>query len=82
MALALDDEPQRLPLVLDRAAAISAGSDLLAAGERSLGALLGALDVAVIREAQWRELDPGATLQDVDRPEDLVGSGPPARRPA
>ncbi|MEA2623328.1 MAG: hypothetical protein QOH61_2238 [Chloroflexota bacterium] len=76
VALESDGRPQRLPLVLERGAAISAASDLLASGERSLGALVAALDIAVIPEAAWRELDPdGATLRDVDRPSDLAAIG-------
>ena len=63
---------QPLPLVLDRDAAISAASDLLASGERSLRRLLAALDIAVIPEREWRVFDPdGATLRDVDVPTDL-----------
>jgi molybdopterin-guanine dinucleotide biosynthesis protein A len=72
VALESDGEPQPLPLVMERGAAISSASDLVAGGERSLRALLSALDIAVIPEAQWRALDPeGATLRDVDRPSDL-----------
>lgn len=73
VALELDGQAQRLPLVLERSAAISAASDLVASGERSLGSLLSALDIALLPEASWRELDPdAATLRDVDRTDDLV----------
>ena len=73
VALELNGQAQPLPLVLERSAAISAASDLVAGGERSLRALVAALDIAVIPEAEWRALDPdGATLRDVDLPEDLA----------
>ncbi|HEX9716965.1 MAG TPA: molybdenum cofactor guanylyltransferase [Actinomycetota bacterium] len=61
-----------LPAVLGARAARETAAALLRRGERSLTALLGALRVAVIDEPAWRALDPmGATLLDVDRPEDL-----------
>ncbi len=73
VALEFQGVVQPLPLVLDRDAAISAASDLLASGERSLRRLVAALDVAVIPEREWRVLDPdAATLRDVDVPSDLV----------
>ena len=73
VALDFGGEAQRLPLVLDRAVVVAAASDLVAAGERSLGGLIAALDMAVIPETEWRTLDrDAATLQDVDRPQDLV----------
>jgi molybdopterin-dependent oxidoreductase alpha subunit len=73
VALELQGVVQPLPLVLDRDAAVSAASDLLASGERSLRRLVSALDMAVIPEREWRVLDPdGATLRDVDVPADLV----------
>jgi molybdopterin-guanine dinucleotide biosynthesis protein A len=76
VVLEANHEGQRLPLVLDRGAAISAASDLVAAGERSLRALVEALDIAVIPEAEWRELDPdGRTLMDIDQPSDLLALG-------
>jgi len=46
---------------------------LLATGERRLRAILDTLPRAVIPFAEWRALDPaGASLRDVDRPEDLA----------
>ncbi len=73
VALERNGQAQPLPLVLERGAATSAASDLVASGDRSLRALIAALDIAVIPEAQWRELDPdAASLRDVDLPGDLV----------
>jgi molybdenum cofactor guanylyltransferase len=61
-----------LPLVLRRAQAIDAAHALLHDGERRLRSLPQALRTAVIDEPTWRALDPaGATLADVDLPEDL-----------
>ncbi len=61
-----------LPLVLDRLAALAAGTDLVVSGSRSLRSLISVLDVAVVPESEWRELDPGAgTVRDVDEPRDL-----------
>ncbi|CAN5743294.1 hypothetical protein BH18CHL1_BH18CHL1_08850 [soil metagenome] len=74
--VALDDHhgAQQLPLAVDRSAAIAATADLLASGERRLSSLLAALSVATIPSVRWRALDPaGASLHDVDRPEDLFG---------
>ncbi|MEJ7753134.1 MAG: molybdopterin-dependent oxidoreductase, partial [Candidatus Limnocylindrales bacterium] len=72
-ALELDGAAQRLPLALHRGAAIAAAGDLASSRERSLGALLDALDVRVVPEDAWRRLDPDArTLHDVDVPADLA----------
>jgi molybdopterin-guanine dinucleotide biosynthesis protein A len=41
-------------------------------GERRLRSLFERLPTEVLDESEWRPLDPGgATLRDVDRPEDL-----------
>ncbi|MDQ3493617.1 MAG: NTP transferase domain-containing protein [Chloroflexota bacterium] len=72
-SLELDGIGQRLPLALHRGAAAAAAGDLAASGERSLGALLEALDVRLVPETHWRRLDPTArTLHDVDVPADLA----------
>ncbi len=64
---------QRLPIVLDRSAAVAAASDLAASGESSLRALQQVLALRVIPEADWRVFDPEArSLRDVDRPSDLA----------
>jgi len=82
VALESQGRVQSLPFVVDRVAAIGAAGALLDAGRRSLRELLEALDVLLIPEAGWRELDPdGETLRDVDTPGDLRGPGsalPPA----
>ncbi|HEY8018465.1 MAG TPA: NTP transferase domain-containing protein [Actinomycetota bacterium] len=78
-AVALQDGDgfRPLPLVLRVAPAAAAAHALLHDGERRLRALPRALRTAVIDEPTWRILDPaGATLADVDVPEDL-----PAVRP-
>jgi molybdopterin-guanine dinucleotide biosynthesis protein A len=62
-----------LPLLLRVAPAAAAAHALLHDGERRLRALPQALRTAVIDESTWRALDPaGATLADVDVPEDLT----------
>ncbi len=61
-----------LPLVLRVTPAAAAAHALLHDGERRLRALPQALRTAVVDEPTWRGLDPdGATLADVDVPEDL-----------
>jgi len=71
-ALASDGRTQPLPIALRRDPVLSAARRLVESGERRLGALLDALDVAVIAEDQWRALDPGAdTLRDIDVVDDL-----------
>lgn len=63
-----------LPSALRTAAAVEAAHALLHAGAHRLGDLLDALRLAAIDEPTWRALDPeGATLHDIDRPEDLDG---------
>lgn len=62
-----------LPAVLRAGPARETAAGLLRRGEGSLVALLGAFRLAVIDEPTWHRLDPtGATLLDVDRPEDLT----------
>jgi molybdopterin-guanine dinucleotide biosynthesis protein A len=65
-----------LPLALACDPALGAVRTVRAAGGSSIRALLDALAVARIPESAWRPLDPsGATLLDVDRPEDLERAG-------
>jgi molybdopterin-guanine dinucleotide biosynthesis protein A len=67
-----DGRLQTMVAVYRRATALAAASALLTAGERSLRALAGALDVHVVAEAEWRPLDPaGRSFADVDEPGDL-----------
>lgn len=63
-----------LPAALRNGAATQAARRLIGEGERSLRRLLDALSARRLEEVEWRGLDPeGATLRDVDRPEDLAG---------
>jgi molybdopterin-guanine dinucleotide biosynthesis protein A len=71
-ALVLDGAARPLPVALRVGAATAAATELLGQGRRSLRALLARLRTTTIDEEAWRRLDPdGATLRDVDRPEDL-----------
>ncbi len=66
-------ERQPLPAALRTVLARSAAEQLVAAGERRLGALIETLATAVIEESTWRMLDPdGRTLRDIDTPADLA----------
>ena len=75
-AAALEDggRIRPLPAALDRAAGVAAARAVLSAGPETarLRAVLAALGAVGVPEEVWRELDPeGASLRDVDRPEDL-----------
>lgn len=71
-ALEQGGTPQPLPMVIRAEPAGEAARELLGRGERSLRALLSSLRVTRVGESTWRVLDPeGATLRDVDKPEDL-----------
>jgi molybdenum cofactor guanylyltransferase len=64
---------QPLPIGLRVGSATGAARRLLADGVRSLLSLADALRTRELSEGEWRPLDPvAATLNDVDRPEDLV----------
>jgi len=66
-------EAQPIPAGLDRRATAERGGFLVQAGERSLKALIGVLDMERVPEAGWRALDPeGRSLHDIDRPGDLA----------
>jgi molybdenum cofactor guanylyltransferase len=61
-----------LPAALRTAAATDAAARLVGDGERRLRRLFERLSTRVVHEPAWRHLDrAGATLRDVDRPEDL-----------
>jgi molybdopterin-guanine dinucleotide biosynthesis protein A len=78
VAVALDDGTgvRPLPAAVRTAPAAEAARRVLERGERSLRALLRALDVVAVDRRTWTPLDPsGSTLHDVDRPGDLPGSG-------
>jgi molybdopterin-guanine dinucleotide biosynthesis protein A len=67
-----DGQPRPLPLVLRRRPAVGAAERLISSGERRLGALRESLRSGVIKEPDWRKLDPAArTLRDIDTPADL-----------
>lgn len=73
-----EDRSRPLPMVVRREPALVHARDLFESGERRLRAVLDRLEVDVIPELVWRELDPeAATLRDIDTPEDLDAS--PAR---
>jgi molybdopterin-guanine dinucleotide biosynthesis protein A len=62
-----------LVAVYRRAPAMAAAGERLAAGDRSLVALLAALRTRVVEEAEWRPLDPaGRSFVDLDAPADLA----------
>ena len=64
-----------LPAAFRNGAATQAARRLIADGERSLVALVRGLATRELAEGEWRGLDPtGATLRDIDRPEDLPES--------
>jgi molybdopterin-guanine dinucleotide biosynthesis protein A len=70
--LADDDGPRPLPMAIRRSSGAPAAQRLLDTGERRLRAILELLDVEVLMPTTWLALDPdGATLRDVDVPEDL-----------
>ena len=63
-----------LPMAVRRAAVLIHAPGLLAAGERSLRALIEHVDSTVIPEPAWRAVDPEArSLHDIDRTTDLPG---------
>ncbi len=47
----------------------------MAAGERSLRALLAAVPHDVLAEAEWRRVAPADVFADVDTPDDAVALG-------
>jgi molybdopterin-guanine dinucleotide biosynthesis protein A len=65
--------PAPLPMAIRPGLANQAITEILASGgRRSLLALLEAVPSGTVPEADWRSLDPdGATLRDVDTPDDL-----------
>jgi molybdopterin-guanine dinucleotide biosynthesis protein A len=67
-----DGRGRPLPMAVLRRPALAAATRLIEAGERRLRALSEALATTVIAEAVWRSFDPdGATLHDIDTPDDL-----------
>ena len=65
-----------LPAVLRTGAATTIARQLVSDGERRLRSLFERLPTKALTEGDWRPLDPsGATLRDVDRPDDLLEDG-------
>ena len=72
VALDYRGRTQPLPVAVRVGACTSAIRRVLAAGDRSLKALLATRGVARLPEIDWRPLDPSAeTLRDIDVPSDL-----------
>jgi molybdopterin-guanine dinucleotide biosynthesis protein A len=55
--------------------ALDTATDLVGRGERALHALLAAVPVVEVSEAEWREVAPADALADLDTPEDLARHG-------
>ena len=67
------DQASPLPAAVRPSVAGPAASALLASDRRSLRGLLTAVRTVVVPAGDWRALDPlGATLRDVDTPDDLA----------
>lgn len=76
-AVLMDDDarPRPLPLAARGTPLLRAVDEQLAVGRRSLRDALARLRVATIPTTEWRLLDPaGATLRDIDRPDDVDAS--------
>jgi len=62
-----------LPAVMRTGAATTIARQLVSDGERRLRSLFERLPTRALAEGEWRPFDPaGATLRDVDRPDDLL----------
>ncbi len=74
-AACLEADPvSPLPMAVRPSLAGPAIAALLRADRRSLRALIDAVPALIVPAASWRRLDPdGATLRDVDTPDDLSG---------
>jgi molybdenum cofactor guanylyltransferase len=74
VVLESDDGPRPLPMAIRPVVVRPVIDRLLAGGERRLRALLTEVRVVSLAQATWRQDDPeGASLRDVDVPEDLSG---------
>lgn len=76
-AACLEAEPASpLPAAVRPSVAGPAAATLLAADRRSLRGLLAAVPTVIVPAVDWRAIDPdGATLRDVDTPDDLDLTG-------
>jgi molybdopterin-guanine dinucleotide biosynthesis protein A len=78
IALEFRGRLEPMPTVVRTGAATDVARQLVLDGVRSLRSLYERLPTRLIDEAAWRPLDPhGATLRDVDRPDDLERLGTP-----
>jgi molybdopterin-guanine dinucleotide biosynthesis protein A len=74
VVLEADGRPRPLPMAIRPLAVGPMIERLLAGGERRLRALLTEGRIVALDQATWRQDDPeGASLRDVDVPEDLSG---------
>jgi molybdenum cofactor guanylyltransferase len=74
-AVGLDDEGRMrpLPTAIRRDPGLAAALRLLENGQRRLRLVFDVLPTRTIPEPEWRRIDPGgATLRDIDTPEDLA----------
>ena len=55
--------------------ALDTAAELVERGERAMHALLSAVPVVEISEAEWRAVAPADALADLDTPEDLARHG-------
>jgi molybdopterin-guanine dinucleotide biosynthesis protein A len=60
--------------------ALAVAADLVERGERAMHALLSAVPVIEVTEAEWRAVAPADALADLDTPEDLARHGVDGRR--
>jgi molybdopterin-guanine dinucleotide biosynthesis protein A len=60
--------------------ALAVAADLVERGERAMHALLSAVPVVEVAEAEWRAVAPADALADLDTPEDLARHGLHGRR--
>jgi molybdopterin-guanine dinucleotide biosynthesis protein A len=60
--------------------ALTVAGDLVERGERAMHALLSAVPVVEITEAEWRAVAPADALADLDTPEDLARHGVDGRQ--
>jgi len=74
VVLEADDRPRPLPMAIRSVVLGPVIGRLLAGGERRLRALLTEVRTETLDQETWRQDDPeGASLRDVDVPEDLSG---------
>ena len=78
VVLGHEGRPRPLPIAVRREPALVHARELFESGEQRLRSVLDRLEVEVIPELVWRELDPdAATVRDIDTPDDV--DEPPGR---